>query len=313
MTRRIKDALKRCLFLIYKFATALGIHIVPVHYYTSEPDIIELKRTVAVWAKPSSMPGIHIDLEDQIARLRDCCLPYQDEYYGNRFYIEGVEMGYGPGFGFIEAQALYSLIRHYSPARIVEIGSGVSTYISYRALQRNQSETGRGWQITCIEPYPSPRLRHLSTSEPNVHLINLPVQQAPMDVMLNLAENDILFVDSSHIVKAGSDVNYMILEVLPRLQPGVIVHFHDIYFPYDYQRDVLHTFIHSNEASLLRAFLTLNAKFKILFSLSYLHYERTEELKRIFPEYVPRPGKDGLEEYKAPGHFPSSTWLQNIR
>jgi len=130
-----------------------------------------------------------------------------------------------------------------------------------------------------------------------------------------LQQGDLLFIDSSHTVKPGGDVNYLILEVLPRLRKGVIVHFHDIYLPFDYQRDVLQTFFHWAETSLLRAFLIFNDKARIIFCLSHLHYERRDALREVFLEYSPQGDVNGLrlEEYKpfklVPEHYPSSIYI----
>jgi hypothetical protein len=115
-------------------------------------------------------------------------------------------------------------------------------------------------------------------------------------------------------VRPGSDVNYLILEVLPRLSPGVVVHFHDIYLPYDYPRDVLRNYFQWMETSLLRAYLIHNSRASILFSLSHLHYERRDVLARVFPEYSPALDEDGVsiarESSSTGGHFPSSTYIQ---
>lgn len=132
----------------------------------------------------------------------------------------------------------------------------------------------------------------------------------------SLEENDVLFIDSSHTVKPGGDVNFLVLEVLPRLASGVVVHFHDINFPYDYPRDILKTFFPASESSLLQAFLAFNRRFQIIFCLSLLHYERPHVLREVFPEYQPQKGRDGLREDHVPafsmpaGHFPSSIWLR---
>lgn len=109
-----------------------------------------------------------------------------------------------------------------------------------------------------------------------------------------------MFIDSSHTVKPGGDVNFLILELLPRLQKGVIIHFDDIFFPYDYQRNVLRTFLHWAETSLLRAFLIFNEKAKIVFCLSLLHYDRQDVMKEVFPEYSHQGDENGLrlKEYK---------------
>jgi hypothetical protein len=137
--------------------------------------------------------------------------------------------------------------------------------------------------------------------------------QAPLELFTQLGENDILFIDSSHVLKAGSDVSHIVLEILPVLQPGVLVHFHDIYLPYAYQRDVLQTFLHNNETPFLASFLTYNERFRILFCLSHLHYERPEILVQTFPEYDPQASWRGLRTENTSGHFPSALWLQVVR
>lgn len=311
LSRGIKDGLKQIFFRVYKLGTRFGFHVLPVHYYASEPDIHKLAGTQELWARPSTMPGVDIDVDGQLKRLEETCLPFQSEYAGNAHFLAAAREGFGPGYGYVEAQALHAVLRRFKPGKVVEIGGGVSTYCSYQSLRQN----GTAWEITCIEPHPSRRLRLLAESESRVRLVDRPVQAVSMDEFVRLSENDVLFVDSSHVVKAGSDVNHIVLEILPRLRPGVLVHFHDIYFPYDYQRDVLQTFLHNNETSLLRAFLIFNKRFKIHFSLSHLHYERTDGLRSVFPEYRPQSGRLGLRDRGSSpdDHFPSSIWLQVVQ
>ena len=311
MNRRTKDALKRLLFRLYKLGSRLGVLVMPAHYYVGEPIIIELERTRGEWQKRSEMPGVAVNLDDQIKLLREICLPYQREYAGNATYLEGVARSYGPGYGYIEAQALHAVIRHYAPKRIIEVGSGVSTHCMLAALNLN-GRNGQRTALTCVEPYPSARLRQTS----GIELLESKVQAVPVDVFRKLDRGDFLFIDSSHTVKPGSDVNYLILEVLPVLAPGVIVHIHDVFLPYDYQRNVLKTFLHWSETSLLRAYLTHNDRMAVLFCLSHLHYDRQEQLKEIFPEYDPAPDETGLNlpsvrPFEQPeSHFPSSIYLE---
>lgn len=312
--RKLKDLLKSCILFFYKLGVRLGVHILPVHYYSTIPNIIELKKTRKQWARKSEMVGINVDLDKQIEILSKICGPFQNEYAGNKNYVDGVLNNFGPGYGYIEAQALHSVVRFYKPKNIVEVGSGVSTYCMVKADELNKKETGENAKITSIEPYPSMALKNLA----GVNLRPEKVQLTPMEIFTSLGRNDFLFIDSSHTVKAGGDVNFLILEVLPRLKPGVIIHFHDIYLPYDYQRNILKAFLFSSETTLLRAFLTFNSKFEILFCLSHLHYEKREELLRIFPEYVPQTEEDGLIDGKYANfgalkeHFPSSIYIQNV-
>lgn len=309
----IRKSIKEAAIGVHKLGIKMGVHVLPVHYYSPVPNILELQRTKADWAGPSEMPGIHVDLDAQLAYLSEACSPYQFEYAGNKHYLEGQSQHFGPGYGAIEAQALHGMVRHIKPARIVEVGSGVSTYCMSKALALNKRE-GRPGRITSIEPYPSDALKAL----PDIELLAQPVQRTAMSTFTSLGEGDLLFIDSSHTVRPGGDVNFLILEVLPRLQPGVIVHIHDIYLPYDYQRDVCETFFHWTETSLVRAYLTHNHRVEILACMSHLHYERSEGMRKVFPDYQPQANEWGMQPaqysptHPAPGHFPCSLYLRTI-
>ena len=298
---------------IHRLALKFGIQLVPDHYYSSLSNMNKLRGSKAIWAKKSQLPGVAYDLEEQVKTLHVISSSFKKEYAGNYVFLEGQRRHFGLGFGYIDAQALHCIIRHYKPKRIVEVGSGVSTYCSVKALELNRKETKQQSSMTCIEPYPSEMLRCLQ----GVQIIPQEVQTVPMQVFLNLEAGDLLFIDSSHTVKPGSDVNYLILEVLPRLKPGVIVHFHDIFLPFDYQRDLLTNYFQRCETSLLRAYLIDNHKTKILFCLSGLHYDRKAALKEVFPEYKPQKDLNGLTDGFYPPfhdegqeHFPSSIYLQ---
>lgn len=305
-----KGPLKRAFLKFHRFGLHFGVQILPAHYYSPAPNLLELERTKHRWARPSDLPGISCDLDEQVATLRSICLPYQSEYSGNATYREALEAG--PGYGYIEAQALHAVVRHLKPGRIVEVGSGASTVCIVHAAERNATETGIRTEITAIEPNPFTRLKDVAAIE----LIRQPVQTVPLEVFTRLGQRDLLFIDSSHTVKPGGDVNYLILEVLPRLRPGVTVHFHDINYPYDYARDTCHTFLHWAEGSLLRAYLTFNSRARILVCMSLLHYSRKDALKEIFPEYDPERDQDGMrpQEYipfsPVREHFPSSLYLE---
>jgi hypothetical protein len=306
-----KDQIKKLPLQIYKGALNFGLIIVPNHYYTAVPDLRYLRRTVSLWGRKSQMIGIDCDLDQQARRLKEICKPYESETRGNRIYREACKSGSGPGFGYIEAQALHAVVRYFKPKQIVEIGSGVSTRCSLSALAINKEEVRHHeCLITCIEPHPRSWLR-----QGPVSLITEPVQTVGFEMFENLKAGSLLFVDSTHAVRTGSEVNYLILEVLPRLQPGVIVHFHDIYLPYDYSTDSLNSFMHWQETALLHAFLIGNKSARILFSLSQLHYERREVLTEVFPEYRPRPDDgNGLSKLGSPceGHFPSSIYFEIV-
>ena len=159
---RLRSLLKQLSFQAHKVALRAGIFLVPVHYYASVSSIRDLERARHLWAKKSLLPGLATTLDDQVAALKRICVPFQREYAGNEAYRHAVEHEFGPGYGYIEAQALWAVVRYCRPKRIIEIGSGVSTYCMLKALENNKYEPTTSALITCIEPYPSSSLRQLA-------------------------------------------------------------------------------------------------------------------------------------------------------
>jgi hypothetical protein len=133
----LKRLLKELSFQAFKLASRAGVYLLPAHYYVPLANVHQLERTKPLWARKSDLPGVLSDLDDQAENLRRICLPFLEEYAGNHTYLEAVERHYGPGYGYIEAQALHGVIRHFRPSRVIEVGSGVSTYCMLRALERN--------------------------------------------------------------------------------------------------------------------------------------------------------------------------------
>jgi methyltransferase family protein len=309
MTMRWRDRAKIAIAHAWRLAERLGVHVLPVSFYSQQPNVAELIATRSIWAKPSTLPGIGADPDRQIANLREMCLPYQAEFLGGQAYSHATGHALGPGYGFIEAQALHGIIRHAKPARIIEVGSGVSTYCALAAAELNARQ-GSPATVTCVEPFPSSALRSMS-----VTLIQRRAQELGPEVFGSLGAGDILFVDSTHTVRTGGEVNYLILEVLPRLAPGVLVHFHDIYLPYDYSPEALQRYWRQwSETSLIRAYLIDNPRIEIVACLSQLHHERPDDLQQVFPDYKPRRVVDGLfADFDADtAHFPSSLWLRTL-
>jgi predicted O-methyltransferase YrrM len=311
MRQLAKDKFRPLALGLHKLGVRCGVYFLPAHFYSETPNVLELERDKPFWARKSELPGISVDLNQQEQNLREACIPYRQEYAGNPSYVEALARGFGPGYAYVEAQALYAMVRFLKPKTIIEVGSGVSTFCMLAAARANHSETGRMASMTCIDPFPCAKVRQLKA----IALLAEKVQAVPVEKFESLGPSDLLFIDSTHTVKPASDVNFLILEVLPRLRSRVVVHFHDIHLPYDYQPDVLTTFYHWAETSLLRAFLINNSRAKIRFCLSQLHHERGDTLKQIFPEYSPERFVDGLVE-KSQGplsqsrnHFPTSTYI----
>lgn len=302
--RRFKNLAKSGLFNLHKAMLRVGLIVLPNHYYAPIADVNRLAATRARWAVRAPMHGIDTEPGRQLEWLRRNVLPFEPEYRGNQRYLDGVAAGYGPGYGYIEAQCLHGVVRSLKPRRIIEVGSGVSTHVMLGALERNASD-GQAGKLTCIEPYPSDFLRNAS----GIDLIGHPVEELDPAVFDALEAGDMLFINSTHAVRPGGDVVYLYLQIVLRLKPGVLVHVHDIYFPFLHQRDLLHTLFQWQESALLAALLTGNAGLRIESCLSQLHYDDPPGLLSIFPEYLRNPGEDGLSEAASQGHFPSSVYL----
>jgi len=262
-------------------------------FYSPLPSELYLQRTRNRWAQPSALHGIHYDLPLLKTRFSELCQKYLTEFQCLPAYNLLGAMGFGPGFPLLDAFTLYSVLRATKPARYLEVGSGLSTYYSHLARERNTQE---GWpmEITCIEPYPYEALKRV----PSIRLIQAEVQGVSVDVFRSLRANDVLFIDSSHVLKIGSDVPFLCLEVLPTIASGVNVHIHDVAFPFNvpYPPEYWTLLEHPesphwpmfwNEAMLVQAFLAFNAHFEITHSCPLLRYYEEEFLKSLLPFYQP--------------------------
>jgi len=285
----------------------VGLHVLPKHYYSSVPDMAWLRKHRNAWQKPASLVGVRWNLDEQLEWLRKICRGYYAEVQGLSLYRQALASGVGLGYGPIESQVLHCFIRSAGPRTIIEIGGGVTTALMAEASKMNARDGGRSARLVSIEPFPNPVLRAL----PDVTHIEQTGQEVSASVFDQLEAGDLLFVDSTHVVKAGSDVLRIYLEIIPRLKPGVFIHIHDIYLPYLYPRDLLNNFFDWQESSLVLALLTNNPRLSVLCCESALHYERAAELKQILSDYQPEPNENGLSPNgRRTGDFPSSLWLK---
>jgi len=199
-----------------------------------------------------------------------------------------------------DADYLYSIIRYKKPKRIIEIGSGFSTMIASRALTMNKEEDpSQICRHICIEPFERFWLEKL-----DIELLREKVENISISTFQELEPNDILFIDSSHIIRPQGDVLYEYLEILPTLKPGVIIHIHDIFTPRDYpNRWVLEEHLFWNEQYILEAFLIFNKRFKIIGSLNFLAHHHWNALADKCPFFA---SKQGYEENK---QEPRSFWM----
>jgi hypothetical protein len=254
-----------------------------------------------------TMAGVRgVDTAEQLRFVAGCCRDYARKPACGTLYAEAVARNGEPGFGPFEAMMLYGFVRTHRPGKIVQVGCGVSTALALRAAQ----DAGYTPEIVCIEPYPTTMLREEGRAG-RVRLIPEKAQKVALHELTDLSPGDLLFVDSTHTVKVGSEVVRVILEALPRLPVGSYAHFHDITFPFDYSPGILrHELFMWRETTLLHAFLAMNPSYEIAASLSMLHHADPEGLRGVFPGYSPMVARDGLEV--AGGDFPSSTYIRRI-
>jgi hypothetical protein len=156
---------------------------------------------------------------------------------------------------------------HIKPKRIIEIGSGYSSAVM---VDLNDKHFDGNIELTFVEPFPEERLNKLLTKNIRFNILKDFVQHIPLEFFQALNENDILFIDSSHISKTGSDVNYLLFEIIPNLNPGVIIHFHDIFYPFEYPKEWVDVDRAWNESYLIRAFLQFNYNYDIYYFSSFL-------------------------------------------
>lgn len=270
----------------------------PGHFYSPIPSLTEVReREEPIFGpRPASLPGIELRPERQLALLKKLHafytdLPFRDDKQsGVRYFFNNPNFTHGDG------TVLYGMIRHARPRRIVEIGSG---YSSCAILDTNERFFGHAISCTFIEPFPD--LLHSLLHDGDaarVTILDRRVQDVDIAVFEQLESGDILFVDSSHVAKVGSDVNHIYLEILPRLASGVYVHVHDVGYPFEYPKEWVYQGRAWNEVYLLRAFLLFNAAFVIELFNSYLGQFHRDALVHYLPIADRNPG--------------TSIWLRRI-
>jgi predicted O-methyltransferase YrrM len=259
----------------------------PGHFYSPLPDpgFVAAHRQQLFGTVRASLPAIDVNESQQLRLLEKLGahaddLPWQDRpVRGLRYHYGNTQFTYG------DAVVLQAMLRLLRPRRVIEVGAGHSSALMLDTADR---WLDAGTSFTFIEPYPD-RLRALLTAadtagpRPRCEVIEQPVQAVPLERFDELAAGDILFIDSSHVVKIGSDVVHLLTWVLPRLQRGVFVHFHDVFWPFEYPEPWLREGRAWNECYVLAAFLQYNAAFAIALFNSWLVAFRRAEFARHLP------------------------------
>lgn len=281
----------------FKYWQSLGVNILPNHYYQPIPDIKNIQKSV--FNKKSELVGLKMQPKKQLLMLKKFKkftkeyrlfkkLPLgTDDQTDLNYYFKNL------AFDGVDGLVYYCMIRLLKSDKILEVGSGWSTKIAAKAALLNKNT-----ELICVEPYPQPIL---SKGFPGLtKVIKKNVEKTSLNTFLRLKEGDILFIDSSHTVKTGGDVNYLFLEVMPRLKKGVYIHIHDIFLPNEYPREwLIKENRFWNEQYLLWAFLLFNNAFEIIYSNSYMGEKYPLEVKRTFPN--------------SPFYKGGSFWLKKIK
>ena len=199
-----------------------------------------------------------------------------------RYYFEN------PAYSYSDAIFLHSMIRHVEPRRVIEIGSGFSSCVT---LDTNELFFNGDIETTFIEPYPDLLLSLLKESDKeNVCIISKRLQDVSLNVFEGLQADDILFVDSTHVSKINSDVNRIFFEILPALSSGVYVHFHDVFFPFEYPKEWIYLGRAWNEIYMLRAFLQYNSEFRIVLMNTFMEHFHEAFFRERMPLCLKNPG-----------------------
>lgn len=271
----------------------------PGHHYSTIPaweDLYENQARIFSREK-QALPGIQIDDGNQLACLGQFARVYpgftfpEEKQKGYRFFLDNGVYSRG------DAVILYSVLRTFQTRKIVEVGAGSSSCL---ILDVNERYLQKSLQHTVIDPYPQRFLDMIDeTDQVKFNLIDQRLQDIDLGIFESLGENDVAFFDSTHVSKCDSDVNHIIFNILPRLRPGVLIHFHDIFYPFEYIRSwLLEIGACWNEAYILRAFLEYNPAFEILFFSDYMGLFYPEACAEAIPEFMRGVG--------------SSLWLRKV-
>ncbi len=253
-----------------------GYHITPVHFYYPIPDTGELATS---YPKRSNITGIDMRPASQHEFVNQILRPVANEFQSlvtpsGRDNNYNLENGL---FESIDACAYYGIVRFYKPRLIIEAGSGFSTILAAAAIKKNDTQT----KYIAIDPYPN---ASLIGKLAGVDIVRSRIEKVTRELFDDLRENDILFIDSSHVVRTGGDVCYLFLEVLPRLRRGVLIHVHDIYLPWEYPKELL---LEANrfwsEQYLLQAYLAENDHVEVMFASNYMTREHPSVLENLLP------------------------------
>lgn len=262
------------------FLKKIGIFPIIKNYYEPQFDFDKLKHDLK---KKRNLPGVNLNTENQLNLLKK--FSYKQELIDLNLDSKDSNINFNIDNNFFErgdAEIYYQIIRFFKPKKIVEIGSGQSTLIALEAIKKNKLENNSLAELICIEPYENNWLENLG-----IEVLRKKIEDVELDLCKNLEANDILFIDSSHIIRPQGDILKEFLEILPVLKPGVIIHIHDIYTPRDYpERWLKKETRFYNEQYLVETMLDNSNRYSVLLALNFLKNDYFEELKKQCPYLI---------------------------
>jgi Methyltransferase domain len=273
---------------------SVGVLPVRKHYYEPLVDPDALRQPLE---KSRDLPGMDWNIRGQLDGLESFHFTHELDGIPDRCQ-DDLSFHFNNGaFESGDAEYWYQLLRAKKPRRVIEIGSGNSTLMARKAIEQNKRESNDYSCVhICVEPYEKPWLE-----KAGVQVVRKRVEEVDRSLFGELESGDILFIDSSHVIRPQGDVLFEYLELLPTLKRGVIVHVHDIFSPRDYLKEwVIDEAKLWNEQYLLEAFLTSNNDWRILGALNYLHHDHAEKLKAKCP-------------YLTPDREPGSFYMEKVR
>jgi hypothetical protein len=266
-----------------RVAARAGLDITLKTFYSPIPAVDELPGDI--FQRVSPLAGVDLDLDAQLDWLATELAPRMSEFQPPAAHPDPhIYMRDTISYTLLDATVLYAMLRRVRPARVIELGSGASTLVTAQALQANAGE-GTTATLDVYDPFPAvinERLPGLTS------LHRLRAQDVPIVAFEQLRAGDVLFVDTTHTVKLGSDVNFIVLDVLPRLPVGIVVHLHDIFLPYEYPRQWIEDLaLYWSEQYLVQAFLAQNPHWTVRSSTHALLRARQERFAALLPPGVP--------------------------
>ncbi len=262
----------------------------PGHFYSPIPDFTEFENDKAgiFDVVSAEIPGIDLNSESQLELLNNF-LSYYAQLDFEEEKKEGLRYAYNnPAYGHSDGIFLNCMIRHLEPTRIIEVGSGHSSCMT---LDTNELHFENKIKTSFIEPYPKLLYSLIKESDrERIRVIPERLQDVDINEFKKLKANDILFIDSTHVSKIGSDVNRALFEILPALAPGVHIHFHDIMYPFEYPKEWVLEGRAWNESYMLKAFLQYNRDFSIVLMNTYMEHFHRDFFEKNMPLCLKNPG-----------------------